>query len=467
MSREKNESAASASGVAEAAAEAAPKAPSVSVLRKRLRKFRSLKRGYYSFVILSVLYILSFFLPLLMNSKALVVKYHGEYYFPLNRFYPGKQFDQYLEICLYGESEANYRLLKARLDAEGGDDWVLMPLVPYSPIESAQDRIERGIKEQYAKGDFSADRVGAPKTEEEKAAEAKEAEAGYAGDDEEYMGDDEEYMGDEEDYAESFTEELTGAELATLIEESPPFPPTKEHWIGTDDRGRDVLVRLAYGFNVSLTFAMILTATAYALGIALGSVLGYYGGRIDLFGQRVIEIWQTIPFLFTVMILGAALSGILTYEPELPNILQPQFLLLVIIMVTFGWMAMTYYVRGEFLREKAKDYVAAAIAIGTSDRTIIFKHILPNSLVPVVTYAPFTIVGGIASLVALDYLGFGLPAPTPSWGEMMKQALPEHTKAWWLAGTPILALFLTLLLVVFVGEAVREAFDPKVHSRLR
>jgi microcin C transport system permease protein len=147
-------------------------------------------------------------------------------------------------------------------------------------------------------------------------------------------------------------------------------------------------------------------------------------------------------------------------------VLQPSFWLLVVILAAFGWMTITYYVRGEYYREKAKDYVGAAIALGVSERVIMFRHILPNALTPVVSFAPFVIVANIVALVALDFLGFGLPAPTPSWGELIGQGTEYLTK-WWLVFFPLGAVFATLLLIVFIGEAVREAFDPKEYSRLR
>lgn len=410
---------------------------SISVFQKRIRKFKSLKRGYYSFLILVAAYVLSFFLPFLMNSKALVVKYRGEYRFPIFRFYEGAAFGQSANF-----GEANYRLLAARLSARQEEGWVLMPPVPYNPTESADDIEEDRIRAAYAKGDFSWD------------------EGPEAAEDPVYAGDDEGYRGDEDEPA------IAEDEAAAAIR-APPFPPSRHHLLGTDNRGRDLLVRLAYGFNVSLTFALLLVIATYAVGVTVGGVIGYFGGKADLLGQRVIEVWQTIPFLYTVMILSAALSDSLPYRPDLASIFQPRFGLLIVVMAVFGWMGITYYVRGEFLREKARDYVAAAVACGTRDRTIIFKHILPNALTPLVTFAPFVLVSDIGALVALDYLGFGLPAPTPSWGELMHQALPEHIHDWWLVTAPIAALFITLLLVVFVGEAVREAFDPKVHSRLR
>ena len=154
------------------------------------------------------------------------------------------------------------------------------------------------------------------------------------------------------------------------------------------------------------------------------------------------------------------------YLPGRSQLVQPSFWLLIFIMSAFGWMGITYYIRGEFYREKAKDYVGAAIAMGASDWTIMFKHILPNAINPVVSFAPFAIVGNIGALVALDFLGFGLPAPTPSWGELIGQGMSFLTK-WWLVFFPLAALFLTLLLIVLIGEAIREAFDPKEFSRLR
>jgi microcin C transport system permease protein len=352
-----------------------------SIFRKRLRKFRRLKRGYYCFLIVTVAYALSFFLPLLANGKALVVKYEGEYFFPVASYYPATEFG----LTTFGE--ADYRELDEQFEADGGDNWALMPLIPYGPNEGLLD--DSG---------------------------------------------------------------------------SPPNPPSWSHLMGTDDRGRDVLVRLAYGFNISMTFAIIVTVLGEGIGIAIGALLGYFGGKLDMLGQRGIEIWSSLPFLYTIIIVSSVIVPV--YRPGSPQLLQPSFWLLVVVLVTFNWMSITYYVRGEFYREKAKDYVGAAIAAGVSDRGIIFRHILPNALTPVVSFMPFIVVANIGSLVALDFLGFGLPAPTPSWGELIGQGMNSLTK-WWLVIYPNGALFLTLLLVVFIGEAVREAFDPREYSRLR
>jgi microcin C transport system permease protein len=244
----------------------------------------------------------------------------------------------------------------------------------------------------------------------------------------------------------------------------PPNPPSAGHPFGTDDRGRDVLVRLAYGFNISVTFAALVMVIGYTVGVTVGACLGYLGGKIDLLGQRFIEVWASLPFLYTIIIISSIVVPV--YVPGLLQVLQPSFWMLALILSAFEWMGMTYYLRGEFYREKAKDYVGAAIVTGVSVPAIMFRQILPNAVTPVVSFAPFTIVANITALVALDFLGFGLPAPTPSWGELIGQGMNNLTK-WWLVFFPIGVLFVTLLLVVFIGEAVREAFDPKEYSRLR
>ena len=352
-----------------------------SLFKKRVRKFRRLKRGYYSFVFIFCAYVFSFFLPLVMTGTPLAVKYNGRLYFPMMRFHSVTEFgDQ-------GFGEPDYRALKKRFEDAHQGNWVLMPPYPYGPNEALLD-----------------------------------------------------------------------------LEESPPNAPNRQHPFGTDDRGRDVLVRLAYGFNISMTFALVVTLFSEGVGTIVGSTLGYFGGKLDIIGQRFIEIWSSLPFLYTIIIISSIIVPV--YVPGRLQVLQPSFWLLVIILAVFDWVGITYYLRGEFYREKAKDYVAAAIVTGVSEPKIMFKHILPNALTPVVSFAPFVIVANISALVALDFLGFGLPAPTPSWGELIGQGSENLTK-WWLVLFPLGALFITLLLVVFIGEAVREAFDPKEFSQLQ
>jgi microcin C transport system permease protein len=240
--------------------------------------------------------------------------------------------------------------------------------------------------------------------------------------------------------------------------------PTSRHWLGTDESGRDVLVRMCYGFNISISFAVIVLFFSYTIGIAIGAILGYFGSFCDLLGLRLVEIWSAIPFLYIVIILSALFTP--QTHPDKSLLQQPALWLLTLILSSFGWMGICYYVRGEFLREKAKEYVAAAISIGTPHYIIIFKHILPNALTSVISFAPFIIVGEISALVSLDFLGFGLPSPMPSWGELLSQGIkPEN--GWHMIVSPVAFMFITLITIVFIGEAVREAFDPKVYSRLR
>lgn len=336
------------------------------ITKKRLERFKTIKRGYYSFWILCFLILLSFGAEFLMNSKAILVVYKGEFYFPTFSFYSGETFGESYK------SEAKYRELYKKF-AESGEGTVIMPLIPYDPYEY----------------DFSS-----------------------------------------------------GA--------TPPAAPDDNHLLGTDDRGRDVLVRLFYAFRIAILFSLTLTITGYAIGIVVGAIMGYFGGWVDLLVQRFIEIWSSIPFLYLCIIFA--------------SIFRPSFLTLLGILSLFTWISMTYYTRTEVYREKAKDYCSAARSIGCSHRRIILKHLLPNSLVPVVSYFPFAIVANINALTSLDFLGYGLPAPTPSWGELLKQGL-ENLDAYWITGSAFIAIVITLLLITFIGEAIRESFDPKQYAK--
>ena len=348
---------------------------SKSINHKRWRKFKSLKRGYYSFILIITLYVLSLFLPLLVNSKALVVQYEGDYYFPafseiipwVSTYYDGKLLGQDIP------GAANFRQLQRSW--EDSENWLIMPIYPFNPFED----ITNNENKMYES-------------------------------------------------------------------------PSTTHWLGTDNTGRDVLARMCYAFNISISFAFVLTILNYIIGISIGGAMGYFGGRFDLFFQRLIEIWSALPLLFVVIIIS--------------SIIKPSFTLLIFIYTMVNWIFLTYYIRAEFYREKSKDYVSAAISMGQSNTKIIFRHILPNSLIPVITYFPFSIVGGILVLVSLDFLGFGLAPPTPSWGQILYVGLSNITK-WWMVFSPIMAQFFTLLCIVFIGEGLREAFDPKIYSRLR
>lgn len=335
---------------------------------RKLKRFRSIRRGYWSFVILVLLLLLALAAELCVNSRALVVSYQGKLFFPTyGAMIPGTTFG--LDYAY----ETNYRKLKNTLETEH-TGWVILPPIPWNPLET----------------DLKAD-----------------------------------------DY--------------------PPFAPSfsGRHLLGTDTVGRDVLARLIYGFRTAIFFALGLLLVTYAVGIGIGCLMGYLGGRFDLFFQRLIEIWSNVPFLYIVIIIA--------------SVITPGFWTLIILMALFSWMGMTWVMRTMTYREREREYVLAARAMGASRWRIIFRHILPNTLAVVVTYAPFSISGGIVALTSLDYLGFGLPAPTPSWGELLNQGW-ANMDAWWIAGSVIGAMTLVLTTVTFVGEAVREAFDPKMYT---
>ncbi len=230
-----------------------------------------------------------------------------------------------------------------------------------------------------------------------------------------------------------------------------PFRPVKGHWLGLDNAGRDVLARVLYGLRTSMTFGLLLVVVSMVLGIIVGAVQGYYAGAIDIISQRLIEIWSALPFLYIMILLG--------------SIYGRSFTLLLICYGIFNWIGISYYMRAEFLRLRKQPFVEAAKCMGIPARKVIFRHILPNGLIPIVTFFPFSLVGAIGSLAALDYLGFGLPPPTPSWGELLAQA-QVYRWAWWLILYPSLALFIVMLLGVFVGEGIRNAYDPKRYTRL-
>ncbi len=230
--------------------------------------------------------------------------------------------------------------------------------------------------------------------------------------------------------------------------DSYPSPPTIDNLFGTDDRGRDVFTRILYGFRYSITYAVSVWFISYLLGIIIGGSMGFFGGKLDFIGMRVVEMLSTIPYLFLLIILV--------------SIFKPSLLLLIFITSIFGWIGISYYLRAEFLKNRKKEFVEAARALGVSNYKIIFKHILPNSLSPIVTFAPFFIAMQIVGLAGLDYLGFGLEVPTPSWGELLNQAQKWFTIAWWLAVYPSIALFVTLTSLNLVGEGVRDAMDPNL-----
>lgn len=231
-----------------------------------------------------------------------------------------------------------------------------------------------------------------------------------------------------------------------------PYRPISGHFMGLDNAGRDVFARIFYGLRIALNFGMLLVLFSLSGGTFVGILQGYKGGLTDLAGQRFIEIWSALPFLYVMILMG--------------SIYGAGFTLLLFCYALFNWIGISYYMRAETLRLKKLPFVEAAKCLGLSGWKIAFKHILPNALVPLITFFPFSLVGAIGSLAALDYLGFGLPAPTPSLGELLSQAQAERS-AWWLTLFPSIALFAVMLLGVFVGEGIRNAFDPRRQQRLQ
>ncbi len=414
---------------------------------KRMKRFKTIKRGYYSFVAISTLFVMSLFLELMVNNKPLFIRYGGHFAFPaVAEWTDGILFFKSPSAVLKrsdygqtGDGEVDYRLFAA----EKRDPSVFDGQVKALEAEIADVRAQLAVKPgPKATPEERQDYQDLQETIPDIEADLKNVTAAKAA------------FADGKASIIMPVYPYSPREHLMDMPGRPPHKPGADHLLGTDDSATDVFAQLVYGFRISMAFALIVSFTGYLIGIIIGGVMGYFGGWTDILIQRLIEIWAAIPFLFMLIIVAA--------------IVQPTFLLLVSLMVLLqGWVGISYYIRGEFYREKARDYVQAAVAMGATEWSVMMKHILPNSLVPLVTFAPFSIVGTIGSLVSLDYLGFGLPVGTPSWGALLDQGMKYLKYYPHLILTPSIALAVTLYSVVMIGEAVREAFDPKVFSRLR
>jgi microcin C transport system permease protein len=224
-------------------------------------------------------------------------------------------------------------------------------------------------------------------------------------------------------------------------------PPNASHLMGTDAAGRDVLARLLYGTRISLLFGIGFWIVTYIAGTILGLMMGFAGGSLDLYGQRLMEVFGSIPSLMLLLFIG--------------SVMTPGPVLLCLFVCLFGWMGIAQYMRSEALRNRNLTFTEAAVSLGAGRARLLFTHVLPNSLVPIITFSPTAVIGGIYTLASLDFLGFGVSPPTPSWGELLDQARANYQVAWWLAVFPSLFLFITILCLNFIGEAVRKAFDPR------
>jgi microcin C transport system permease protein len=338
-------------------------ASSLSPGQRVWQRFRSDRRGYFSLIVFSILFILSLFSELISNDRPLIARYDGQILFPIAKDYSEKAFGGDFD------SPADYLdpFIRQQLARDG--NWALYPLNHY----------RHDTLNYFAK--------------------------------------------------------------------SPnPAPPSTDNWLGTDDRGRDVFARLLYGFRVSILFGLALTITGTILGVITGAVQGYFAGRTDLFFQRFMEIWGSMPELYLLIIFA--------------SIFEPSILLLLLLLSLFGWMGLSDYVRADFLRNRNLDYVQAARALGLSNGQIIWRHVLPNSLTPVVTFLPFRMSGAILALTSLDFLGLGVPPSMPSLGELLAQG-KNNLDAWWIALSTFMVLTITLLLLTNIGDALRNSLDVR------
>ena len=330
--------------------------------RRRLRNFKANRRGYISLWIFFVLFVLSVPAEFIANDKPLIVKFDGEYYFPVVSSHAETEFGGEFE------TEADYRdpFVQELIEEKG---WMLWPAVPYD-------------------------------------------------------------------------HQTINYDLPTPA----PSPPSSANPLGTDDQGRDVLARVIYGFRISVLFGLILTLASSVVGIAAGAVQGYFGGLLDLFFQRFIEIWSGLPTLFILIIVA--------------SIIVPSFWSLLAVLFIFSWMSLVGVVRAEFLRVRNFEYIRAARALGVNDRTIMWRHALPNAMVSALTFLPFILTGSITTLTALDFLGYGLPPGSASLGELLQQG-KANLHAPWLGFSGFIVIAIMLSLLIFVFEAVRDAFDPR------
>lgn len=331
--------------------------------RKSWLRFKRNKRGYYSLVIFVLFFGLSLMAEILSNDQPLLIRFNGEFYFPIVKSYPETTFGGDFDTA------TDYRDPYILEKLQSTSNYVVFPLNRHS--------------------------------------------------------------------YNSINQEIDGPV---------PSPPTLENYLGTDDRGRDVLARIVYGFRLSILFGLALTMTGTLVGIMAGAVQGYFGGRTDLFFQRFIEIWGAMPELYLLIIFA--------------SIFKPSILLLLFLLSLFSWMGLSDYVRAEFLRGRNLEYVKAARALGVGNVGIMWRHLLPNGITPVITFLPFRISAAILALTSLDFLGLGVPPSTPSLGELLAQG-KGNIEAWWLSLSAFTILVGMLVLLIFIGEALRETFDPR------
>ncbi len=359
--------------------------------QRRLQNFKTHRRGYWSFWIFLVLFTLSLFAEFIANDKPILVQHDGGFYMPIFQFYPETEFGGDFE------TEADYRdpFVQELIEETGG--WILWP-----PIRYSYRTVDNEIP------------VPAPAPPW--------------------------WLMEPETRCQGYYDGINDVNCTV----------GNFHWLGTDDQARDVAARLIYGFRLSVLFGLVLTLFSSVIGVGAGAVQGYFGGWTDLIFQRFLEIWNSIPSLYLLIIIAA--------------FIEPTFWILLGILLLFSWVALVGVVRAEFLRGRNFEYIAAARALGVSNATIMFRHLLPNAMVATLTFMPFILNGSITTLTSLDFLGFGLPPGSPSLGELLAQG-KANLQAPWLGLTGFFVIAIMLSLLIFVGEAVRDALDPRKTFR--
>ena len=357
--------------------------------RRRLDAFLRNRRAVWSLWIFLVLFVLTLVSELIANDRPILASYKGELLVPVLVDYPESKFGGFLAQTAYRDP-----FIAGEIEANG---WMLWP-----PIRFDYRTVDTALP------------TPAPSPPTWLLSEDRRC-AGYA-----------------------------------LGVADPGCIPGNFHWLGTDDQGRDVLARVIHGFRISVLFGLILTVLSSVVGIFVGAIQGFFGGWTDLIGQRLIEIWSSVPSLYLLLIVS--------------SVIVPSFWSLLIILLLFSWVTLVGVVRAEFLRARNFEYVAAARALGVSNGKIMLRHLLPNAMVATVTFMPFILSGSITTLTSLDFLGYGLPVGSPSLGELLSQG-KENLQAPWLGITGFVVISLILTLVVFVGEGVRDAFDPRKSFR--
>ena len=363
---------------------------------RRWNNFKANKRGYWSLVAFLILFVLSLFAEFIANDRPIMVRYKGETLFPVLVDYPESKFGGFLAVTDYRDPH--------NLNEIQENGWMLWP-----PIRYSYSTINKDYPRRKGEGGLCLGYPAPPPW----ASSAK--------------------------LCDTTPEQL--ARFQAL---------GNTNWLGLDDQGRDVVARVIYGFRISVLFGLILTALASVIGIAAGAVQGYFGGRVDLFFQRFLEIWSSIPYLYVLLIIS--------------SVLIPGFWTLLFVLLLFQWTGLVGVVRAEFLRARNFEYITAAKALGLTDAKIMWKHVLPNAMVATLTFLPFQLSGSIASLTALDFLGLGLPPGSPSLGELLLQG-KKHMEAPWLGLSGFFTLAIMLSLLIFIGEAVRDALDPRKTFR--